>query len=313
VGDFSFFGGDDFSVPSMDYSLPDLPTYDDSAMAGIRDQGLTTDQLGGGSSNPFGNMSWGQMLGGGLGLGTAGLGIAGVLQQMLASQQQPMTAQQRASMNQGLQSMGTAQGAGSSLLGAMQGLQPMQMQAAGQGLQGQMGLLNQFQPWMNALAQGNLPLSPQIQSLVDQAYAPSFGSAFQQASQAGQARGFYDNPATGPVGGNVLGQMLPQLAGQEAQAKLNLGMQMPGVIGQAVNNYSPLTQAFGQASQGQGNIMNALTGASGVGDLASMRTKPPNTNLLQSMNQMGPVLGGLGGLLTGISGLSGMSQQRPQY
>ena len=260
------------------------------------------------TSNPLGNLSWSQLIGGGLGLGAGGVGLAGVLQQMLGSQQQPRTTAQRAALNQGLQSQGYAQGAGTSLLSAMQGLQPMQMQAAQQGLQGQMGLLNQFQPWMNALAQGTLPLSPQISSLIDQAFAPSFGSAYQQAAQAGQARGFYDNPATGPVGGNVLGQLLPQLAGQEAQAKLNFATQAPQLVGQAVNNYTPLTQAFTQAGQGQGSVMNALSGASDVAPEAGLATKAPSPSLLQSFNQLGPVMGGFGGLLQGIAGLSGMNK-----
>jgi hypothetical protein len=284
------FGGD---VPSM--QVPDLGG-------------------GGGSANPFGNMSWGQMIGGGLGAGAGALGIAGVLQQMLGGgQQQPLNTQQRASLNQGLQSLGNAQGAGSSLLAAMQQLQPLQMQAATQGLQGQMGLLNQFQPWMTSLAQGNLPLSPQISALIDQAYAPSFGSAFQQATDAGRARGFFDNPATGPVGGNVLGQMMPQLAGQEAQAKLNFATQAPSLVGQAVNNYSPLTQAFNQGSQQQSNIMGALTGASDVGSLARIATKPQQPTLLQSAGQFGDVLAGLGGLATGLASLSGTQQPQNGY
>jgi hypothetical protein len=200
------------------------------------------------------------------------------------------------------------EGAGTSLLSAMQGLTPMQMQAAGQGLQGQMGLLNAFNPQMMALAQGNLPLSPQIQSLVQQAYQPQFMSAMTQATDAGRRAGFYDAPTAGGPGGNVLGQLMPQLAGQEAQSQLNLATQLPSLVNQGVQAYNPLVNAFSQAGQGQSQVMSAIARNSDIGGLAGGSMKAPPTNLLQTMNQNTPTLQGIGGLMTGIGALSGNQQ-----
>jgi hypothetical protein len=300
--DISFntdFSTPDFSMPSqsMDWSIPSA---------------LDPANTGGGGSSLLD--SWNSLtglgkLGAGLGLGTAGLGLAGALQQAIQGNPNPTTPGQRAAVNQSMQSQQFGQSAGTSLLSAMQGLTPLQMQAAGQGLQGQMGLLNAFNPQMMALAQGNLPFSPQIQSLVQQAYQPQFMSAMQQATNAGRQAGFYDAPTAGGPGGNVLGQLMPQLAGQEAQAQLNLATQMPGMVGQAVQNYQPLTNAFNQAGQGQSGVMNAIAGNSDVGNLARVGTKAQPTNLLQTMNQTAPILGGIGGLLAGVSALSG----RPTY
>lgn len=108
-------------------------------------------------------------------------------------------------------------------------------QWAQMGAQGQLPLQMQQASLLNAIANGQ-GLSQPYAKAVEQAYEPQLGSLYQQATDAGRARGFYDAPATSPAGGAILGPGLSDLQGQIAQSKLNLMTQLPGLYNTPIQN-----------------------------------------------------------------------------
>lgn len=116
-------------------------------------------------------------------------------------------------------------------------------QQLGQFAQGQTPLQQQQASLLGALASGQ-GLPPGYQQLIEQAFQPQMGRLYDQAVNAGRARGFYDSPATAPPGGAILGPGLADLQGQMAQQKLALMQSLPGLYSQ------PIQQQMG-AAQGQ--------------------------------------------------------------
>ena len=236
-GGFSLFGGDtpdfgtsfDFGGGGSDlmsqFDLGVSPSFDTNLMGG----GDISSLYSGGAmgspqmqqpQTPQGG-GLGSMLPGLLGLGGGLASIGGTLAGGGMGPKPVMGVPQKAALNQ-------AYGANQQLGQFAQGQSPLQ--------QMQMSLLQALQS-----GQG---LPPGYQKLIEQAFQPQMGSLYDQATQAGRARGFYDSPATAPPGGAILGPGLADLQGQMAQAKLGLMQSLPGLY------QSPIQQQIG-AAQGQ--------------------------------------------------------------
>lgn len=87
---------------------------------------------------------------------------------------------------------------------------------------------------LNAIASGQGLAQPYAQA-IERAFEPQLGSLYEQATNAGRARGFYDAPATSPAGGAVLGPGLANLQGQIAAAKIAQMNALPGLFQQPIN------------------------------------------------------------------------------
>jgi hypothetical protein len=315
-GGFNFFGGDtpdlgtafDFGGGGSDlmsqFNLGVNPSFDTNLMGGgdlnsLYSQGAISQPSpisqpqGGGLGGLFGGGGGGSMLPGLLGMGG---GLASMLGTLAGGGQGPkaqMGVPQKAALNQ-------AYGANQQLGQFAQGQTPLQ--------QMQMSLLQALQS-----GQG---LPPGYQQLIEQAYQPQMGRLYDQAVNAGRARGFYDSPATAPPGGAILGPGLADLQGQMAQSKLGLMQSLPGMF------QAPIQQQQ-SAAQGQ---------AGGFTNLGGQYPTQQQQNIAPQLGQQfGAGLQGLGqsigqnqqqaqqqqfqnSLLKAIQqGNSGLSYQAPQY
>lgn len=233
--------------------------------------------LGGYLSGLFGGGSAASGTGGGGGLGSmlpGLLGLGGGLASMIGTiagggmgPKAQMGVPQKAALNQ-------AYGANQQLGQFAQGQSPLQMQQAS---------------LLNALASGQ-GLPPGYAQLIEQAYQPQMGRLYDQAVNAGRARGFYDSPATAPPGGAILGPGLADLQGQMANSKLQMMMGLPGVF------QNPINAQMGAAQQQAGGFTN-------LG-----RSYQP-----QQQQNIAPLLGQqLGAGLQGMGQSIGQNQQQAQ-
>jgi hypothetical protein len=167
--------------------------------------------------------------------------------------------------------------------------QRAQIEQANQALQpfglGQTPLQMQQQSLLSAIAAGQIP--PQITNLVRAAYDPVMQNIWTQATEAGRRAGFHDAPATGPVGGAILGPSLARAQGQMAGDIMGLMTSLPGIYNQ------PIATAAGAAANQSGNLLRAA--GLGTGQTTSV--------------PLGQVVGqGLGSVLSGAAQGYGQSQ-----
>lgn len=172
--------------------------------------------------------------------------------------------------------------------------------------------INQSGQLLSPFAQGQTPLQMQQASLlnaimsgqglaqpygaaIEQAFEPQLGSLYEQAANAGRRRGFYDAPATSPVGGAILGPGLANLQGQIAAAKIAQMNALPGLFQQPINSQI-------LAAGNQGDTM--LRGA-GL-QVGSQQSQPFGAQLGQS------AAGVLGGAAAGYNATQQANQQQ-QY
>lgn len=255
------------------YITPDFMANSGSApgVAGPAFTGMgPMDQMLNGG-NPFaGSIAGGAspLLGGALGAAGPLVGLLG----SLASGGQ--TGQQMPKIGSNAQAMLNT-GANQVLQPFAQGQSPLQMQQAG---------------LLQAIAGGQGLAQPYAQA-IEQAFQPQMGSLYDQAVQAGRARGFYDAPATSPPGGAILGPGLADLQGQIAAAKIAQMNALPGLFQQPIN-----TQAMAAGQQS-----NALLGAAGQ--------QIGQTNSVPMGAQVGQ---GLAGVLGGASAGYNATQQANQ-
>jgi hypothetical protein len=152
-------------------------------------------------------------------------------------------------------------------------------QALQPGALGQLPLQQQQSSLLQSLLQGQVP--PAYAKLVANAYDPAYQNAATRSIQGAQQAGFYDNPLSSPVGGNIMGPAAAQLQGQQANTLLGLLTQIPGLF------QAPINAQLGAA----GSQANALL--SGGQQYAGQQNSVPLAG------QLGTQLG---------SGLQGVSQ-----
>lgn len=252
----------DYSGGDYNFSSPDSGNWWDSGGFSLGDTSFNYDlpsapnmpmsQQGG-----FGNLMSPQNLFGGLGGLTQLLGLLGGNQR---SQNPNVSNFQKGGMT----------AAGGQLANFAQGKNPSQ--------QMQMALLQ-------AIA-GGQGLPQGYAQNVEQAFQPQLGSLYNQATEQGRQRGFYDSPATSPAGGAILGPGLADIQGQMAQAKLGLMQSLPGLFNQPINQQLQGAQAYGNLFAGY--------------PYGQTQQQSPWAQLAQ----------GLGGGLTGIG--QGIGQQQGQ-
>jgi len=282
-GGFDLFGGDtpdfgtsfDFNGGGFGGGGSDLMSQFDVGPLQDPTAGFGSFYSGGSASIP--QMTQPQPSGGGGGLGSmlpGLLGLGGGLASMIGTiagggmgPKAQMGVPQKAALNQ-------AYGANQQLGQFAQGQSPLQMQQAS---------------LLNALASGQ-GLPPGYAQLIEQAYQPQMGRLYDQAVNAGRARGFYDSPATAPPGGAILGPGLADLQGQMANSKLQMMMGLPGVF------QNPINAQMGAAQQQAGGFTN-------LG-----RSYQP-----QQQQNIAPLLGQqLGAGLQGMGQSIGQNQQQAQ-
>ena len=183
------------------------------------------------------------------------------------------------------------------IMGRNQGSSPQYMNNAQRGgMQSASAQLGNFAQGKNPTQQMQMDLLKAItggQGLnqnyakgIEQAFEPQLGALYNQASRAGQARGFHDAPATSPAGGAILGPGLADLQGQIAQAKLAMMMGLPGLFN------TPINQQF-QGAMGQANLFSGMPYGQ------------------QRQQSIGPIIGqGIGNALQGVGQAMGQGDQQ---
>jgi hypothetical protein len=187
--------------------------------------------FGGGGGGGLGAPGAGGLGGGGslaalLGLGGAGAGLLGTIlgKGVTGTTTPQLPTAARAQLNQ-----------------SNQALQPFAL--------GQTPLQQQQAGMLQALSQGQVP--PGFAQLVANAYDPAYQNAATRATTAARQAGFYDNPLSSPVGGNIMGPAAAQLQGQQANSLLALMQSLPQLFNQPIQ-----TQA-GAAGQQSNSLLNA--------------------------------------------------------
>ena len=261
--------------------------------------GFFSGLFGGGSAGPgagsggAGGVGGGSMLPGLLGLGGGLASMVGTIAGGGMGPKPQMSVPQKAALNQ-------AYGANQQLGQFAQGQTPLQ--------QMQMSLLQALQS-----GQG---LPPGYQQLIEQAYQPQMGRLYDQAVNAGRARGFYDSPATAPPGGAILGPGLADLQGQMAASKLGLMQSLPGMFQAPIQQQQAAAQ--GQAGgftnlggqypvQQQQNIAPQLGQQFGAGLQGLGQSIGQNQQQAQQQQFQNSLLKAM------QQGNSGLSYQAPQY
>ena len=321
----------------------------------------------------------------GIGAGTLGIGLAGIIQKAMAGDPQATVTlqrqiasaspEERQAIEQAVRGLGQVQnfamGGPASLQGQIGGRVPgeeaahtdalarlgaeasrlgeytgaIQPNLAG-GLPGLLGdqesILRAFTPTATNIARGQLPITPELEQSVEQAFSPAMGDLASQLIEAARQRGFAGGSELllqAPA--SAIGQTaLRDLQGQMAGAKLNLAQQFPQLVAQASGAYSTpaalrmqgasqlgnLNQnliaalgGFGQ--QGMGNRLDFLRAATsplqasgflasqqqagrlGAGGQTQTTTTPGS--LLESFAPLASLLGGAGNMLVGAGMLSG--------
>lgn len=145
---------------------------------------------------------------------------------------------------------------------------------------------------LNAIASGQGLAQPYAQA-IERAFEPQLGSLYEQATNAGRARGFYDAPATSPAGGAVLGPGLANLQGQIAAAKIAQMNALPGLFQQPINT---------QAMAG-GQWANSMLGAAQQ-QIGQQQSVPMGAQIGQGLSGL------LGGAAAGYNATQQANQQQ---
>lgn len=332
--------------------------------------GVSGAEAGAGSGDPgfFGSLTPVQKLGLMLGMGPVAVGLTGIIQQAMSGNAQARTKltetfakaspeQQQAirSALQGFQQLQTfALSPQGSILTSLASQAPMQSAAMMRALKQQtqlnrgvvgtagatvpamlgqqQGILSGLAPVAQAMSQGTLNLSPELQKSVEMAFQPQFGDVARQAIEAARNAGFAggaDLLNQAPAAA-LAGPALAALQGQMAGAKLDLARQLPLEALQIAGGFStPIAAQGGLANQmiaqlgnlGQQGFSNQLDflraasappqGLMGLGTGLQQTqgrtgiTQGPPPTLLSAFAPLAQLLGGVGGLFGGIGGLSG--------
>lgn len=97
---------------------------------------------------------------------------------------------------------------------------------------------------LDAIASGK-GLDQNYARAIEQAFEPQMGALYKQAANAGASRGFYDSPATSPVGGAILGPGLADLQGQIAAQKIAAMFGLPGLYTAPIQQQLSAAQGYG--------------------------------------------------------------------
>ena len=196
----------------------------------------------------------------------------------------------------------------------MQEASPQERQLLGQALQQLQQLqglaMNQeLQRAVSQLAQGQLPIGPDLISQVTKAFSSASGDIAEQAIQNARERGFAGGTELlGGPGSPYASRALAQLGSDVSRELINLGLGMPqaaaGIQGQ-------LMQSAMQPLQAQTNLLNVLGSQRGMTQTGTMTG--PEPTLMSSFSQIAPFLVGMGQLGAGVSSIGARPPASERY